>query len=195
MIRIVFFLLIAIFVNTGLTAQQVKAEKKEPADGTASKTGFKKQSPPPGNKSTLKNPVSAPIESSKTQTGQSGKTSSTVAAKNSTKVLEMVSVDYKNMPATVQSRINSNKSQGKYLLDGIDKVFLVEIKSCLTDADRKKTLAFLKNNKGYINSQLVSAGLVKIIVLPEFDSSDLKDAMSAQGIHFNFLNRSYLLKN
>ena len=98
------------------------------------------------------------------------------------------------MPADVQSKINNNKSQGKYLLEGIAKAFMVEIKTCFTDADRKKALSFLKSKKGYINSQFVSAGLVKIIVEPTFDSADLKDTMVAEGIHFNFLNRSYLLK-
>jgi len=194
MVRFIFFLLLIIFINNRLVAQDLRAEKKAATDSSGSKIGFKKQSASPivEKKSIPKNPAPISIDNHKAKAEQNAVIPG--EAKNVSKASEMIRIDYNNMPADVQLKINDNKAQGKYLLTGIAKSFMVEIKSCLTDADQKKTLLFLKSKKGFINSQLVSTGLVKIIVEPTFDSEELKDAMSAEGIHYNFLNRSYLLK-
>ena len=194
MVRSIFLLLI-VFLHSQSNAQQLDNEKKTVTGLPVSQTGFKKQnsSSVVTKKNIPKNSVVIPGQDLKgsvnTQNSNPG------AREELSKSLEIIRIDYNNMPADVQLKISHNKALGKYELEGINKVFTVEIKSCLTDADRKKILSFLKAKKGYINSQLVSAGVVKIVVEPTFDSGDLKNAMAAEGIHFNFLNRSYLLKN
>jgi hypothetical protein len=122
-------------------------------------------------------------------------TGNPVVSEKDLKASETVRIDYKNMPQEVQAKIDKNKAQGRYLLEGINKVFLVEIRSCITDADQKKLLSFLKNKKGFIQSQFVSSGMIKIFVEPYYESTELKDVMSAEGIQFNFINRLYTLKN
>jgi hypothetical protein len=194
MIKFTYSLLLIICINNGLFAQQTTTEKKITHNPASSKDGFKKQSPltTAEKKSTPQNTAPAPVANHTTTTSQN---KAQVTAADDAKASEILRVDYNNMPADVQSKINNNKLHGKYLLDGVAKAFLVEINTCLTDADQKKTLSFLKTKKGFINSQLTTAGRVTITVEPTFDSADLKDAMASEGIHFNFLSRSYLLKN
>ena len=195
MLRSILFLLFVIFTNNRLVAQQSSAGNHLPAEKKAAtvsfnpRTGFKKQSSSAAEKHTApkkSNTVSTTIP--KNAAGWDD------LKNNASKTSETIKIDYNNMPADVQSKVNSNKVTGKNLLEGVAKVFTVEIKTCTTDADHKRVLSFLKAKKGFINSQFVSAGVVKIIVEPTFDSVDLKDAMLAEGIRFNFLNRSYLLK-
>ena len=193
MIRSTLFLLLMIFINNNLVAQDPSSEKKAVAPNII---GIKKQSITSRSivkKSKAQNPGPLPVDKHTMQSAQNMTNKASVKA--TSKALETIKVDYRDMPAEVQSKINSNKLSGNYLLEGIAKEFRVEIKTCLTDADQKKTLSFLKTKNGFIHSQLVSAGVVALIVDPTFDSADLKDAMGAQGIQCNFLSRSYLLKN
>lgn len=190
MIRTVFLLLLIIVMNNRLVAQQTKATPDSPASSVGMK---KKKATATDKRSNIK--TAAPTPTSKQATNPNQPLSTPAAKESQAIVSEIIKVDFRNMPQDVQSKVNTNKSQGKNLLEGISKVFLVEIKSCITDADQEKTLSFLKSKKGFIQSQFVSAGLVKIIVEPTFDSAELKEAMGSAGIQFNFLNRSYLLKN
>ena len=186
-------LVFAMCISNTLVAQQLHSKKNAATDSPKSTIGFKQRSsstPVEGKKSTAKNSTQVPVNDHNATSDKKGIN----PAEDAAIVSGIMKVDYPNMPADVQSKINNNKAQGKNLLEGISKVFTVEIKSCLTDADHKKTLLFLKSKKGFISSQFVSAGLVKIIVEPTFDSADLKAAMGAEKIQFNFLNRSYLLK-
>ena len=194
MLRFLLFLLLIIFINNRSFAQQINAdnnsasEKKAVPVSSNSTPGFKKRSSNSVEKqknTKNSNPVS--INSSRN-------VPVSTSSENTAKTMETIRIDYNNMPAVVQLKVNNNKAAGKNLLEGIAKVFSVEIKTCITDADHKKILSFLKAKKGFINSQFVSEGLVRIIVEPTFDSVDLKDALLTEGIRFNFLNRSYLLK-
>ena len=191
MVRSTFILLLSIGISNSVVAQQVHSEKKIMSDSSNSTIGFKPKSPSYLDKKTApKNTGQSSVTNSRTTANK------TVAnTDDAAKVSEIMKLDYHNMPANVQSKINANKLQGKKLLEGVVKVFTVEIIACKTDADHKNTLLFLKTKKGFINSQFVSTGLVKIIVEPTFDSADLKDAMNSKDVHFNFLNRSYALKN
>lgn len=185
-------------MSNRLVAQQSPSEKKTTVIPTGPTTGFKKKSPtttPAEKKSPVQSPGTVSTSSERTVASQTQPALSPVEREKAAKASEAIRIDYKNMPADVQARIDRNKAQGKYLLDGIAKSFTVEIKTCLTDADHKKTLSFLKTKTGFIKSQFISTGVVKIIVEPVFDSENLKEAMVTEGIHFNFLNRSYLLKN
>ncbi len=187
--RPVILLVLLICMSTKMTAQLKKADS--PSNSTI---GFKKQSNSTSGKkkATVKNSASVPTEPLKLATPQSKV--SQAEKENQAKALEIIRVDYNAMPAEVKQKISNNKTQGKYLLDGIAKAFLVEIKTCMTEADQIKTLSFLKSKKGFIQSQLASPGVVKLIVDPSFDSPDLKELMANGGVQFNFLNRSYLLK-
>lgn len=191
MVRAAFILLLSIGMSNSMVAQQVYSEKKVKNDSSNSTIGFRQKSNSSGEK---KSPPGNIGHSSVTNS-KTGAKSSVVNIDEAAKVSEIMRLDFYNMPGNVQSKINANKLQGKSLLEGVVKVFTVEIKECKTDADQKNTLLFLKTKKGFINSQFVSTGLVKIIVEPTFDSADLKDAMNSKDIHFNFLNRSYSLKN
>ncbi|MFT3910982.1 MAG: hypothetical protein QM737_16300 [Ferruginibacter sp.] len=193
MSKLTCILVFAISISNTLVAQESHSKKAAATDSPKSAIGFKQKSsstPVEGKKSTVKNSNQVTINNHNSTAGKKEMN----PAEDAAIVSGIMKTDYANMPADVQSKINNNKAQGKNLLEGVSKVFTVEIKSCLTDADHKKTLLFLKSKKGFINSQFVSAGLVKIIVEPTFDSAELKDAMNAEKIHFNFLNRSYLLK-
>ena len=194
MVRIIFFSLFIISFNNKLAAQQQPAETKKT---TASPTyGFKKQSsfPVADKRSIPANQAPRPSDIQKV-TFSSPPALSAAERKLAAKASEIIKTDYNNMPVDVQLKINSNKARGKYLLDGIAKAFNVQMKICQKDSDQKKVLGFLKQYKGFLNSQWISPGLVKIIVDPTFDSPELKDAMDAKGLQFNFLNRTYFLKN
>lgn len=191
MVRTAFILLLTIGITNSMVAQQVLSEKKVKKDSSNSTIGFRQKSHYRGEK---KSPPKS-MEHPPATTGKNDADNIVVNADEAAKVSEIMKLDYQNMPANVRSKVNANKLQGKSLLNGVVKIFTVEIKECNTDADQKKTLLFLKTKKGFLNSQFVSKGLVKIIVEPTFDSVDLKDAMNSKDIHFNFLNRSYSLKN
>lgn len=191
MVRTAFILLLSIGISNSVVAQQVYPEKKVKNDSTGSTIGFRKTSQSPGEKK----PSSKKTTPSSVSTGKTAENNNAVNAAEAAMISEIMKLDYQNMPANVQSRVNANKLQGKSLLKGVVKVFAVEIKECKTDTDQKNILQFLKTKKGFISSLFVSTGLVKIIVKPTFNSTDLKDAMNSKDIHFNFLNRSYSLEN
>lgn len=186
MIRLVPFLLLFILFNTGLAAQAVPAEKKTVTESPKITIKAKKRS---SELSTANGKTS--VASTIVLKGQSTPGKDV----NTQKASEIIRIDYANMPATVQARINANKASGKFLLEGVAKAFTVEIKNCMTETDQLKTLSFLRQRKDFIRSELISAGVVKITVEPAFDSIELKEAMLSQGISFNFLYRVYLLKN
>ncbi len=191
MVKSILFVLLIICVNNGVFAQQSitgnnqPTEKKPVTPTSNSAVGLRKQSSLAKEKPlVLQTPNNTATANHKPA----------VNKPDAAKAAEIIKTDYTNMPADVKARIGTNKAAGKNLLEGISKVFTVEINSCTTDADQKRILSFLKNRKGFINSEFVAAGRVRIIVEPAFDSVDLKEAMLAEGIRFNFLNRSYLLK-
>ncbi|MEO6670682.1 MAG: hypothetical protein ABIN36_14465 [Ferruginibacter sp.] len=192
MVRSIFYFIFCIGMSNNLIAQKVHSEKKLSSDSSGPKPAIRqKAAATQGEKSKHKNVSLPSFDNPKPM----GNQSLSAASDNAAKVSEIMKLDYPNMPAHVQSKINANKLQGRNLLEGIVKIFTVEIKECKTDAQHKNTMLFLKPKKGFISSQFVSEGLVKIFVEPGFDSSDLKDAMNSKNIHFNFLNRSYALKN
>lgn len=108
---------------------------------------------------------------------------------------EIIFLDYSRMPYEVQKKIDSNKINNKSLLDGIEKVFRVEIKSCVNEDEARKILVFLENEKGFIKFELVSLGSLNIYVKCFFDGDHLHDLMVDKGIEYNFLGEYYFVKN
>ena len=94
----------------------------------------------------------------------------------------------------VEARINFNKLHGKPLSEGIYKSYKVSIESCKNLVDVKNKLSFLNNISGFIKYEFISDGVVRLIVAPEFKSTDLKDRLLSQKIKFNFLEEVYFLK-
>lgn len=184
--------LLLIVLGNGLSAQELK--DKKPATKTTG-TSFKKQTVTDASRKKATARASANKPQNTPQPSPVVKPLSPEEAAEKASASAIISLDFNNMPPEVQSRIGTNKRSGKFLLDGIVKFFIVEIKSCITEADQQKTLSFLHTKKGFIQSQLVSSGLVKIFVSPTYDAAELKEAMSSAGIHFNFIKRSYSLKN
>ena len=201
MVRLILFLLLSIFFsNVGVRAQRLNTsnsgytEKEQDSTSVNSRPGFRKQSGV--IQRTDRKRVLKPLHSSQlnlevdADTDPNGKSDLTGGLSAS----DIIKTDYDRMPADVKSKINSNKALGKYLLGGIVKGFTVEINACTNKETQEKLFAFLNNKKGFFDSEFISTGLVKLFVDPTFNSSDLKDLMDAKGIHFNFLNRFYLLK-
>lgn len=160
-----------------------------------SNIGFKSQAP---RDLTVQNPnLQQESDNSKTinQTSTLSQPNSTVNnSDDNAKTFTALNIDFDKLPADVQQKINANKLSGKNLLDGIAKAFTVEVKTCNTIEDEQKALSFLTTKKGFINSEFVSSGFVRIIVEPTFDSVELKDLMLNAAIDFNFLNEYYLVK-
>lgn len=103
--------------------------------------------------------------------------------------------NYNQMPYAVQLKIDENKADGKGEFNGIVKGYAVEIKSCINSDVTKSKLAFLKDQKGFIGFDFVSSGIIKINVIPDFDSVVLKEIMLSAGVDFNFLNEYFLIDN
>ncbi|MEO6490480.1 MAG: hypothetical protein ABIO04_11105 [Ferruginibacter sp.] len=189
MLRILLFLLITISISYISNAQETRGketpEKPLPVN-SSSIPGFRKQS----SAITVNEKKNVHIDAGRSVESDR----KIVVTGNSAEISGILKTDYNNMSPTVQSKINQNKATGKNLLDGVEKGFTVQIKSCATDSDHKRILSFMSVNKQFIRTEFVSAGLVKIIVEPTFDSVDLKESMSTHNISFNFLNRFYLLK-
>lgn len=94
----------------------------------------------------------------------------------------------------VLNKMNYNKSHQRPLSEGILKSYKIEIKSCTSGDNTKKTFAYLNNTKGFVKADFLSTGLVNLIVIPEFNSVDLKDKMLSKGLIFNFISETYFLK-
>lgn len=94
----------------------------------------------------------------------------------------------------VEARINFNKLNGKLLSEGIYKSYKVSIESCKNLEDVKNKLSFLNNVSGFIKYEFISEGVVRLIVAPEFISTDLKEKLLLQKIKFDFLEEVYFLK-
>jgi hypothetical protein len=45
-----------------------------------------------------------------------------------------------------------------------------------------------------VKADFLSAGMVNLIVIPEYNSVDLKDKMLSKQLNFNFISESYFLK-
>lgn len=94
----------------------------------------------------------------------------------------------------VDTRINFNKTHGKPLSEGIYKSYSVSIEECKNLEDAKNKLSILNNVPGFIKYEFISDGLVRLIVVPEIISTDLKEKLLSERIKFNFLEEVYFLK-
>lgn len=110
-----------------------------------------------------------------------------------TQVAVIPAYDYNQLAAYVQQRLDENKTAGRDLFNGVVKGFTVNIPVCTNAFEAASLLSFLSAQAFYVRSEFVSPGTVRILVQPSFDSVQLKDAMRAQGIDFNFINEFYAL--
>lgn len=94
----------------------------------------------------------------------------------------------------VSNKVNFNKTHQRPLSEGILKSFKVSIKACNTVENTKKTFSFLYNTNGFVRADFLSDGLVNLIVIPEYNSVDLKDKILSERLNFNFISESYFLK-
>jgi hypothetical protein len=98
------------------------------------------------------------------------------------------------LTAEVSNRVAFNKAHQRPLSEGILKSYKVSIKACNTEESTKKTFSFLYNTSGFVKADFLSAGVVNLIVLPEYNSVDLKDKMLSKQLNFNFISETYFLK-
>lgn len=98
------------------------------------------------------------------------------------------------LTAAVSNKVNFNKTHQRPLSEGILKSFKVSIKACNTVENTKNIFSFLYNTNGFVKADFLSAGLVNLIVIPEYNSVDLKDKMLSKQLNFNFISESYFLK-
>jgi hypothetical protein len=94
----------------------------------------------------------------------------------------------------VASKMNFNKTHQRPLSEGILKSYKVQISSCNSEANTKKIFSFLNNTEGFVKVDFISSGLVNLLVVPEYNSVDLKDMMLSRGMTFNFISETYFLK-
>jgi hypothetical protein len=123
------------------------------------------------------------------------------AENNNTEPVKQVQVNASNihfenekLTAEVSNRVNFNKAYQKPLSEGILKSYKVSIKACNTEENTKKIFSFLHNTNGFVKADFLSAGMVNLIVIPEYNSVDLKDKMLSKQLNFNFISESYFLK-
>ena len=94
----------------------------------------------------------------------------------------------------VSNRVAFNKAHQRPLSEGILKSYKVSIKACNTEESTKKTFSFLYNTSGFVKVDFLSEGVVNLIVIPEYNSVDLKDKMLSKQLNFNFISETYFLK-
>ena len=110
--------------------------------------------------------------------------------------LNISNFHYENeiLTAEVSNRVNFNKTHQRPLSEGILKSYKVSIQSCSTAENTKKTFSFLNNTSGFVKADFLSAGVVNLIVFPEYSSVDLKDQLLSRQLKFNFISETYFLK-
>ena len=175
--------------------QNTSLQEKKTVDSAPSTIGFKNQSS--NNSSNENQYIQQNSNKSTTNIQSTYQKQTTTVSTNSNQTatsFSSLNIDFNKLPIDVQQKINSNKLSGKNLLDGIAKAFTVEVKVCNTIEDEKKMFSFLTTKNGFINSEFIAKGLVRIIVEPTFDSVELKELMLSAAIDFNFLNEYYLIK-
>lgn len=103
--------------------------------------------------------------------------------------------DYSKMPQDVRKKIDKNKLDKKFALSGIAKAYVVRITNCNSLKTMQKKLYFLNTEHGYIRSEFIAAGTVKIIVSTSFNSVYLKEKLKTANIDFSFEDEIYLINN
>lgn len=123
------------------------------------------------------------------------------AENNNTEFVNQVQTSVSNfhfenerLTTEVSNKVNFNKKHQKPLSEGILKSFKVSIMACNTVENTKKIFSFLYNSSGFVKVDFLSAGLVNLIVIPEYNSVYLKDKMLSKQLNFNFISESYFLK-
>lgn len=101
--------------------------------------------------------------------------------------------DYESMSIEVRNKINANKINSKKLSEGILKSYTVNVKSCISIETTRKTFTFLESKSGIVETKFISKGIIQIVVIPEYDSESLKEALSSNEISFKFLSENYFL--
>jgi hypothetical protein len=172
-----------IFCSFKLNAQTVNEGKNSSAEtkSATSNVGIKQTTNQNGNSEQVS--ITPTVNSTSDQTSISAGQSQ-----------NNFSFDFSSMPPDVQKKVSENKTAGKNLFEGIEKVFTVEIKGCVSQNSTDINLNFLNNEMGFVRYEFLSEGKVKLIVLYDYDSVILKEKLLSAGLNFNFLNEYYLLK-
>lgn len=122
---------------------------------------------------------------------------SEVKAVNSKMMLEQQTetpqLDYDQFPAELKQKVNSNKANGLPLLEGINKVYRVEIKQCTDESECNKKLEFMLREHDFISLSFREITLVDLRVSPSMKSEDLKSLLLSGGLTFNFIQEFYTL--
>ena len=189
------FLLFLFFIaSVSANAQPENNLKKVEQVNPNSSTGIKPQSNSSGTVEKSTAITSNESQPDNSKNGNNIKVQLLEESTTSNQPLENIPFDYSQMPKDVQLKIDDNKADGKSSLDNIEKVFMVEIKSCVSIDASNNELQFLNTQSGFIRVEFVKDGLVKIIVMPSLDSVVLKENLITGGISFNFLNEFFQLK-
>lgn len=123
-------------------------------------------------------------------------TSYAVAAKNTDLNTDKIffEYNYEQLSLDVRDKINANKSTGKFIGEGILKIYLVELKGCKNENECLNKLNFLEEHAGVLHKISKGNGLVNLVVDLSLKSEELKEMMLQEGIVFNFINESFILK-
>ncbi|MCY7360763.1 MAG: hypothetical protein LH629_01640 [Ignavibacteria bacterium] len=175
---VVLFIL-CLFVCSDSNAQSSQQEEKKSSVNKSDAIGFYTRSLQPSNDSII--------------TVNDNHLSKNNILENTSPPLENVLFDYNRMPNDVQKKIDANKASGKPLLEGIEKGFRVEIKSCDTESKSKDILSFLIEDKSAVGFDLISPGVLNIYVSPSIDIDQFDDKMVSNGVEYKFLYEYFFL--
>jgi hypothetical protein len=101
--------------------------------------------------------------------------------------------DYQSMPVVVQQRIAFNKRSGKPLGEGVYKVYKILYKDCHSTEQARSKLSVLQSHFSPIGIDMVSDGVINVMVKPEVSSVSLKEAIGLLGLTVNFISETYIV--
>lgn len=102
-------------------------------------------------------------------------------------------LDYDQLPSELKQKVNSNKANGLPLLEGINKVYRVEIKQCTDESECNKKLEFMLREHDFISLSFREINLVDLRVSPSMKSEELKSLLLSEGLTFNIIQEFYTL--
>jgi hypothetical protein len=164
---------------------QTKAEKKKKPENSS--VGFKRKSE--ANNSGDKEPKSSEVPK---------RTDMDIESVNSKTMLDQKldapRFNFDQLPTELQQKVNSNKGNGRPLLEGINKVYRVEIKQCTNESDCSKLLKFLYEERYFISLTYRQGSLVDLRVSASMESEELKSLLIGKRLAFNVIHEFYILE-
>lgn len=174
------FIVCCVFISVTISVNAQTTERRTELTQAESAPGFKKQN----------NTAERKVINEATSRGDEN---NNTVSNTQTESRPLPVFNYSDLPSDVQQRLNENKNSDRYLFDGVVKGYTVNIPASTNPFESEKLLSFLSTQHGFIKSEFVSPGTVRLLVQPDFDSVQLKELLKAQSLDFNFVNEFFTL--